>query len=117
MTNDRGKSFLFGAVALIVTDPSYAAERPPAAAAGPEPLERVFVGVPNQLTLPPDPASPADSVADRARCDADFGRSKGRRAALEPEGGEETCASDPDSAREPAGKVTDMPKAPGQNGR
>ena len=100
-----------GAIALMTAAQAHAAEeRPPAAV---EQLERVFVGVPTQLTLPPDlAATPAGSATNRTHCDAvaDVKQSKGRRVAVEHEGGDVSCPSDPHVVGGPPDEVTDEPK-------
>jgi hypothetical protein len=109
-----------GAIALIAAAPAQAhaaEERPPAAT---EQLERVFVGVPTQLTLPPDLAvTHADSVTNRTHCDAvaNVKQSKGRRVAMEHEGGDVSCPSDPHVVGGPPDEVMDAPKTSEHRGR
>ena len=101
-----------GAIALIATaqaDAHAAEERPPAAT---EPLERVFVGAPTQLTLPPDlAATHADSVTNRTHCDAvaDVKQSKGQRVAREHQGSDVSCPP-AHVVGGPPDDVTDAPK-------
>ena len=115
MISQLDKRFLLGAVTLIFADQSCAAEKLPADAIAAEQLERVFVGVPTPLTLPPGLASSTDLVAEGARCDADADAraSKGRRVARELEVTEGKCPSDP-LVEEPVDDRTEEPNAFGQ---
>lgn len=109
-------SVLFGTLALITAAHAHAAEERAAPA---ESLERVFVGVPTQLTLPPDPAvEHAGPAASGPHCDAvsDVKQSKGRRVAMEHEGGDPSCPSNPVAVGEPPAEATDTPKASGHRG-
>ena len=108
---------LFGAIALITAAHAHASEERIAAPA--VSLERVFVGVPTQLTLPPDLAAEhAGSAASDSRCDAvaEAKSLKGQRVTTEREGGDESCPPNPVANGEPAAGVTDRPKTSGHRG-
>jgi len=98
------------AMVLIVAGQLHAAEVQPAPAS--EQLDRVFIGVPTQLTLPPDSATRTDSGANHLHCDPvdDIKQSKGQRIAPGREGGDESCASDPHLAGAPMRDETDTQK-------
>lgn len=88
------KVLCFGFTALIGLLLSYDAELTRAIAA--EQLKRIFVGVPNQLTLPPGfPNTLANLLEDHSPCGpaADM-KPKGERAAHGPDDVDGTCAPD-----------------------